>query len=89
MLLFTEMLVLRVRTTIKSPKIKLKLVTECPRINRKSVLHLLKYTENIHLSRCSTDLRLLLGHLVSRFAFRDQFQPGPVLSQFNLCIKIC
>ena len=31
--------------------------TECPIIYRKSVLHLLKYTTNIYLSRCSTDLR--------------------------------
>ena len=40
--------------------------TECPKINRKSVLHLLKHTEDIYLSRCSTDLRLLLGHSVVR-----------------------
>ena len=33
------------------------LCTECPKIYRKSVLHLLKYTENLYLSRCSTDLR--------------------------------
>ena len=38
--------------------------TECPKINRKSVLHLLRYTENIYLSRCSTNLRQLLGHSV-------------------------
>ena len=31
--------------------------TECPNIYRKSVLHLLKYTSNINLSKCSTDLR--------------------------------
>ena len=31
--------------------------TECPKSYRKSVLHLLKYTENLYLSRCSTDLR--------------------------------
>ena len=31
--------------------------TECPKIYRKSVLHLLKYTTNLYLSRCSTDLR--------------------------------
>ena len=38
--------------------------TECLKINRNSELHLLKYIENIYLSRCSTDLRLLLGHSV-------------------------
>ena len=31
--------------------------TECPKSYRKSVLHLLKYTANLYLSRCSTDLR--------------------------------
>ena len=31
--------------------------TECPKIYRKSVLHLLKYTVNLYLIRCSTDLR--------------------------------
>ena len=33
-----------------------QLPTECPKIYRKSVLHLLQYTANIHLSRCSRDL---------------------------------
>ena len=37
--------------------------SECPKIYRKSV-HLLKYTENLYLSRFSTDLQYLLGHLV-------------------------
>ena len=32
-------------------------LSECLKIYRKSVLHLLKYTANIYLSRCSTDLR--------------------------------
>ena len=32
-------------------------LTKCPKINRKAVLHLRKYTENIYLGRCSTDLR--------------------------------
>ena len=31
--------------------------TECPKIYRKYVLHLLKYTANLYLIRCSTDLR--------------------------------
>ena len=31
--------------------------TECPKIYRKSVLYLLKYTANLYQSRCSTDLR--------------------------------
>ena len=30
--------------------------TECPKIYRKSVLHLLNHTANIYLSRCSKDL---------------------------------
>ena len=38
--------------------------TECPKIYRKSVLHLLKYTANLYLSRGSTDLRYILGHSV-------------------------
>ena len=38
--------------------------TECPKSYRKSVLHLLKYTANLYLSRCSTDLRYILGHSV-------------------------
>ena len=29
----------------------------CSKIYRKSVLHLLKFTTNLYLSRCSTDLR--------------------------------
>ena len=29
--------------------------TECPKIYRKSVLHMLMYTANIYLSRCSTN----------------------------------
>ena len=40
------------------------LLTECPKSNRKSVLHLLKYIFSVYLSRCSTDLRLILGHSV-------------------------
>ena len=43
--------------------------TECPRINRKCVLHLLKHRCAVYLSRCSTDLRLLLGHPVSGSEF--------------------
>ena len=31
--------------------------TECLKFYRKSVLHLLKYTANLNLSRFSTDLR--------------------------------
>ena len=33
------------------------LYTECPKIYLKSVLYLLKYTENLYLSRCSAGLR--------------------------------
>ena len=39
-----------------------KLNTECPKIYRKSVLHLLKYNVNLYLNICSTDLRYILGH---------------------------
>ena len=39
-----------------------RISTECPRIYRKCVLHLLKYICAVYLSRCSTNLRLLLGH---------------------------
>ena len=42
--------------------------TECLKIYRKSVLHLLKHAANLYLSRCRTDLRLILGHSVSSFA---------------------
>ena len=39
--------------------------TECPKSNRKSVLHLPRYIKfSVYLSRCSTDLRLILGHSV-------------------------
>ena len=31
--------------------------TECPKIYHKSILHLLKYTANLYLSRCSTYFR--------------------------------
>ena len=37
-------------------------IPECPKIYRKSVLHLLKYTANLYLS--STDMRYILGHSV-------------------------
>ena len=40
------------------------LCTKCPKSNRKCVLHLLKYGFAVYLSRCSTHLRLLLGHSV-------------------------
>ena len=33
------------------------LYTECLKIYQKPVLNLLKYTTNLYLSRCSTDLR--------------------------------
>ena len=38
--------------------------TACPKSYCKSVLHLLKYTANLYLSRCSTYLRKILGHSV-------------------------
>ena len=31
--------------------------TECPKIYRKSVLHMLKYRFVVYLSRCNTNLR--------------------------------
>ena len=31
--------------------------TECPKIHRKSVLHLFKYKFAVYLTRCSTDMR--------------------------------
>ena len=31
--------------------------TECPKIYRKALLHLLKYRFAVYLTRCSTDLR--------------------------------
>ena len=36
---------------------KIHIYTECPKIYHKSVLHLLRYTANLYLSRCVTDLR--------------------------------
>ena len=39
-------------------------VIECPKIYRKSVLHMLKYRFAVYLSRCSTDLRYIMRHLV-------------------------
>ena len=38
--------------------------TACPKIYRKSVLHLIKYTANLYLRRCNTDLRFIFGHSV-------------------------
>ena len=35
--------------------------SECPNIYRKSVLHLLMGTFAVYLSRCSTDLRYVVG----------------------------
>ena len=42
-------------------------VTECTKIYRKSVLHLLKYRFAVYLSRCSTDLHYILGHSVNGY----------------------
>ena len=39
--------------------------TECPKIYRKSVLHLPEHRFALYLSRCSTDLRQILGHSVA------------------------
>ena len=39
-------------------------VHNCPRIYRKSVLHLLNYRFVVYLSRCSTNLWSILGHSV-------------------------
>ena len=41
--------------------------TECPKICCNPVLHLLKYTANPYLSRCSTDWRYIWGHSVEMF----------------------
>ena len=38
-------------------KCKFYLDTERPKIYRKTVPHLLKYTANLYVSRCSTNLR--------------------------------
>ena len=45
--------------------------TECPKMYRKYVLYLLKYTENLYWSRCSTDFRYMLGHseVVTKFIY--------------------
>ena len=37
--------------------------TECPKIYRKSILHLLKFTANLYLGRCSTYFALNFGTL--------------------------
>ena len=50
---FCEYLSLIISAT--SPEVTVN--TECPKIYCTSVLHLLKYTENLYLSRCSTDSR--------------------------------
>ena len=44
-----------------------RITTECPKIYRKSVQHLLEYTANLYLSRYSTDLRYIFGHSVVQF----------------------
>ena len=41
--------------------------TECPKICCKSLLNLLQFTANLYLSRCSTHLRLIIGHSVTTF----------------------
>ena len=46
--------------------------TECPKIYRKSILHILKYTTNLYLSRCNTILRKILGHSVA-IHFKDAY----------------
>ena len=38
--------------------------TDCQKIYFKYVLHLLKYTANLYVSRCSTDMQYILGHSV-------------------------
>ena len=38
--------------------------TECPKIYRKSILHLLRCTANQYFGKCSIDLRFILGHSV-------------------------
>ena len=42
-------------------KVRRQRHTKCPKIYRKYVLHLLKYSANLY----STDLRLILGHSIS------------------------
>ena len=37
-----------------------KIITECPKIYRKSVLHLLRYRLAVYLSLCTTDMRKIL-----------------------------
>ena len=46
--------------------------TECPKIYRKSILHLLRCTANQYFGRCSTDLRFILGHSVHIYIYHLQ-----------------
>ena len=57
--------------------------TKCPKIYRKYVMHLLKYTANLYLSSYSTDLRSILGHSVNK-ANQDGGKSHSVLSRVGL-----
>ena len=60
--------------------------TKCPKILRKSVLHLLKYTANLHLSRCRSDMRYVLGHSVSSIYC---CQCGQLTNESNKMCELC
>ena len=47
--------------------------TECPKIYRKSVLQLLKYTANLCFGRCIIDLSQIWGHPVKMLNIHEQF----------------
>ena len=53
-----------------------KSYTECPKIYRKSVLHLLKYRFVVYFSRRSTYLRKILGHSVVEDFLCQTFRRG-------------
>ena len=65
---------------------------ECPKIYRKSVLHLLGYTANLYLSRCSTDLPYILGHSVC-IKHSAKILPGSCSyldwPQLEFSVKLC
>ena len=55
---------------------QIQITTECLKIYRKSVLHLLKHGFAVYLSRCSTDLRYILGHSVGILFRCSPREPG-------------
>ena len=55
----------------------------CPRIYRKSVLHLLKWTWNMRSSRCSTDLGLYMKRSILWFVQRGLFPSRCSIYEFH------